>query len=241
MKNVKSNRDYYDEFSVRYEDNREHGYHALLNELEADAIRPHIANKTVLELGCGTGQILSLLREDAAQLVGMDLSSGMLQKSKERGFCVTQGDITQIPFKGGQFDAVYSVKTLPHVQELDRGFREIDRVLKPGGYLFLEFYNANSLRGLKWQIKNVLPGKISDSTHEKSVYTKYQTAKELEQAFLPNWKRVQVSGLMTFAPHPALYSIPGISGALGSAERWAANSFARGLGGFLLFMLQKNN
>ena len=53
----RANRDYYDEFAAGYENERHHGYHALIDRLELAAVRPYALQKRVLEAGCGTGMI----------------------------------------------------------------------------------------------------------------------------------------------------------------------------------------
>ena len=74
-------RAYYDDFSKRYERERHHGYHALLDELELDVALPLAEGREVLEVGCGTGLILSRLAGVARRAEGIDLSPGMLDAS----------------------------------------------------------------------------------------------------------------------------------------------------------------
>jgi len=82
---MKAARQYYDVFSATYEEGRDEGYHALLDELEIGIARPYAAGAQVLEAGCGTGRILSRLAPLATRAVGADLSGGMLTGSRSRG------------------------------------------------------------------------------------------------------------------------------------------------------------
>ena len=50
--------EYYDRFSPTYENERHHGYHKLIDELELDLVRRYGAGKDVFEAGCGTGLLL---------------------------------------------------------------------------------------------------------------------------------------------------------------------------------------
>ena len=52
-------------------------------------------------------------------------------------FSYHEGDILHLPFESGQFDVVWSSRTVHHLPDQLAGVRELCRVLKPGGYLFL--------------------------------------------------------------------------------------------------------
>ena len=61
MSDHHATRAYYDEFSNWYERDRGHGYHALIDDLEVEIATPYARDGRVLEVGCGTGLILSRL------------------------------------------------------------------------------------------------------------------------------------------------------------------------------------
>jgi len=146
-------RAYYDSFSKSYDDRRGHGYHALIDEVEA-ALIPVAPSLQVLEAGCGTGLVLDLLRERGLrELFGVDLSAGMLAGAKKRGNRVAQGSVTALPFPDASFDVAYSFKVLAHVVDIRGALAEMVRVVKPGGMVLAEFYNRNSIRGLRWKVK----------------------------------------------------------------------------------------
>ena len=96
-----SNRAYYDAFSKGYEkhrgDNDPGGYHDLLDELEAGFVERYGRGRDVLEVGCGTGLVLSRIREFAKSAKGVDLSPGMLELARERGLDVVEGSATATP------------------------------------------------------------------------------------------------------------------------------------------------
>jgi len=240
-KRIKDNRAYYDEFSDWYERDRAAGYHAVLNRLELEMIEPYAAGKKVLEVGCGTGQILSLLGQRCQTLAGMDLSRKMLEKAKSRGFQVVQSDITAMPYQDNCFDLLYSVKVLAHIENLQKAYEAMDRLVKKEGYLLLEFYNASSLRGFRWNMKKgFAAGKISESTRESDVFTQYLKPKEILKTFLPHWEVLEVGGIMTWTPHSAVYKIPILGKGMEFLERWSLRSPFRWFGGFLLFVIKTN-
>ena len=78
---MKDNASYYDEFAKSYEDRRGAGYHAWLDDAQANLVRRHASGGRLLEVGCGTGLILERLRHDFDEVVGVDLSEGMLGAS----------------------------------------------------------------------------------------------------------------------------------------------------------------
>src|SRR5690242_15706477 len=85
---------YYDGFSRTYDDERHHGYHRLIDELELDLVRRYGAGGAVCEAGCGTGLLLKGAAAVARSAVGVDLSRGMLARARDRGLKVVQGSIT---------------------------------------------------------------------------------------------------------------------------------------------------
>lgn len=112
--------------------------------LEALAVQP---GERVLEIGCGTGRdLLALLHAAGAagQVVGLDLSPGMLAVSRENwrkaslqapGLVCADG--ASLPLADGSFDVVYSSFTLElfDTPEIGAFLAECQRVLVPGGRL----------------------------------------------------------------------------------------------------------
>ena len=115
---------------------------------------------SVLELGCGTGEMWlgkeELIRK-CGKFVLSDFSEGMLEKAREtlrgaEGIEYRVIDIQDIPFPEGSFDAVIANMMLYHVPDLYRGLKEVRRVLKKGGAFYCATYGENGimeyLRGL---------------------------------------------------------------------------------------------
>ena len=145
----KSNTDYYDRaYAAKYDRHRTGRYFSYLNQCEVDLVCKYGRGKRLLEVGCGTGLILSEASRLAASAVGIDLSRDMLVHARRRGLPVQQASATQIPFADGAFDLVYSFKVLPHVEPIRDAVAEIDRVLAPGGILIAEFYPMYGLKGI---------------------------------------------------------------------------------------------
>jgi predicted TPR repeat methyltransferase len=97
---------------------------------------PSGASLRILDAGCGTGLCAGLLRPLAAELVGVDLSAGMLAKAAGRKAydALEQAELTaymeRVP---GRFDAVVCVDTLCYFGSLTSVFAATRRVLAPRG------------------------------------------------------------------------------------------------------------
>ena len=57
----------------------------VLDELESELVRRYGASGSVLEVGCGTGLVLSRIAQFADKATGVDLSPGMLEQARARG------------------------------------------------------------------------------------------------------------------------------------------------------------
>ncbi|MFN5032010.1 MAG: bifunctional demethylmenaquinone methyltransferase/2-methoxy-6-polyprenyl-1,4-benzoquinol methylase UbiE [Flavobacteriia bacterium] len=103
----------------------------------------------ILDLATGTGDFaIESLRLKPQEIVGMDISEGMLevgrQKMKKRGFdniiSMRLGDSEALPFEDDYFDALTVGFGVRNYENLDKGLSEMLRVVRPGGKLvILEF------------------------------------------------------------------------------------------------------
>ena len=100
--------------------------------------------KKVLDVATGTGDLAILFgREDTEEVVGLDISPGMLEvgRNKVAGERLQEkvkmiiGDSEAMDFEDGYFDAVTVAFGVRNFEDLEKGLREILRVLRPGGML----------------------------------------------------------------------------------------------------------
>jgi demethylmenaquinone methyltransferase / 2-methoxy-6-polyprenyl-1,4-benzoquinol methylase len=96
------------------------------------AVRP---GDRVLDACCGTGDLALEALKAGGDVVGLDFSERMLERARRKSDEVewVQGDVTELPYEGGSFDAVTVGFGIRNVLELDAGLRELARVLRPGG------------------------------------------------------------------------------------------------------------
>lgn len=233
-----TSRAYYDDFAGWYERERGRGYHAMLDDLEIGILGPHVRDKDVLELGCGTGLILGRIAQVARSARGIDLSEGMIDKARERGLDVVVGSVTALPFADASFDTVYSFKVLAHVPDIRLALEEAKRVTRPGGTMVLELYNPYSLRYLAKRIAGPQP--ISDGRNEADVYTRWD-GPAAATALLPQGvSLVDFRGVRVFTPAAFVHRIPVVGDVLRRAEAWAVDSPLRKLGGFLVVVARRD-
>lgn len=106
------------------------------------------AGGRILDLGCGTGRTTLILHEAQLNVIGIDLSIGMVSRMKRR-FPYLQSmaaDATALPFADASFDGVlFSYNGLSFIYPMERrkaALSEIHRVLKTGGHFIFSAHNA---------------------------------------------------------------------------------------------------
>ncbi len=89
----------------------------------------------VLDLACGTGELLREAPERPMSLVGLDLSPDMLRVARNRNGRPhwVRGDAERLAFADGAFDAVFLKGCLHHLRDHRGLIHEVSRVLRPGG------------------------------------------------------------------------------------------------------------
>lgn len=104
-------------------------------------------NPRILDLGCGTGVVLSELNKVGCA-VGFDFSAEALRFCRERGLTnLVRGDGEHLPFIQETFDAIVGLDIFEHIEDDVQAFREVYRTLKPGGTLILSVPAFKSLWG----------------------------------------------------------------------------------------------
>jgi SAM-dependent methyltransferase len=104
---------------------------------------------TVLEVGCGTGQLTNFLGINwRRRAIGADLCMNSLRLAKEfrDRFAIVNADFVQMnlfrpPFADASMDVVISNGVLHHTSDPEAGFRAIAAKVKPGGYVLVGLYN----------------------------------------------------------------------------------------------------
>lgn len=110
----------------------------------------------VLETGCGTGFYTEIFVKTGVELYAVDLAQNLLDKAIEH--CAGLGvhfklcDVEDMPYEDDFFDAVIGIRVLHHF-DMPSAFKEINRVLKPGGSI--GFCEPNMLNPILMIQKNI--------------------------------------------------------------------------------------
>ena len=104
-----------------------------------------VSHRDVLDIATGTGDLAILMAErlDGSKITGLDLSEGMIEigrrKVKQRGLSgrisFQAGDCLNLPFPDNSFDCITCAYGVRNFENLAVGYREMCRVLRPGGHL----------------------------------------------------------------------------------------------------------
>lgn len=177
------------------------------------------AGMRVLELGCGTGSMWvgkGDLVKKCGKLILSDFSEGMLEQTREtlkdlKGIEYQTIDIQNIPYEEHTFDIVIANMMLYHVPDLQKGLREVRRVLIEGGRFYCATFGENG-------IMEYIYGLLKDygvQSQTNRAFTLQNGAEKLSQVFA-NVKRcdypdaLEVTNLDDMADY--VYSLSGMSG-----------------------------
>lgn len=114
------------------------------------AARPLLRENALwIDLGCGTGELGRQLAGTGARVMGIDLDPAMLQWSRQHtlpdssiGFLAAS--TTDLPCTGDSVDGIVAASLTGCLDTLEPFWRELSRVLVPGGYAVVSFTNRQS-------------------------------------------------------------------------------------------------
>ena len=120
------------------------GRRLLIARLLEDALPRQNGGFNLVDVGCGTGANLPMLRQavgDGGAVFGFDFSPLALQWAREQvdltNLSLSQGDAMQMPLRDGCADCVTMLDVLEHLPDDKCALSEVARILKPGGVLVL--------------------------------------------------------------------------------------------------------
>jgi len=166
-----------EEYGRMYALEEAHWWYAGMRAITAsvlDPLLPVAPSRRILDAGCGTGNHLVHLSR-RGRGVGVDLSEQALRFCRTRGVTVARGSLLALPFPAASFDLVTSFDVLYHRWVADDGaaVRELARVLRPGGLLFVR------VPALK-----MLWGAHDEAVFSRHRYTRGEVVRLLESAGL---------------------------------------------------------
>ena len=165
--------------------------------------------KTVLELGCGTGVITKQLARSGAEVVALDLSPDLLATARARrmpaNVAFQIGDAEALDFPGGTFDAVVGSSILHHLN-LDRVLPEVHRVLRPGGSI--AFSEPNMMNPQIFVQKSVpWIKRLAGDTPDETAFVRWPLSDRLKQTGFQEVEIVPYDFLHPSVPFPLISPI----------------------------------
>jgi len=194
---------YYEVFKA-YSDVYSEEYRKRVEDLEPLLLKFMSGNGRVLDLACGAGGFSFLLEDLGFQVIGLDSSETMLGRArkfaeeKRSKVEFVEGDARELPFEDGSFDYVLFIDSLVHFEPpgLNSVFREVARVLKPGGKFILQFTDLRELLPLLMERQIVGPeywvSRVMPDREEKTVVIEFQSEKDSFRVRFNIWGRVAV-------------------------------------------------
>jgi SAM-dependent methyltransferase len=146
---------------------------AYVSELRA--VRDLVpTNSNGIEIGLGTGRFAAPLGITR----GIEPSRSMAELARKKGIEVVAGVAEHLPFTDNEFGFVLMVTTVCFLDDMDMAFREVRRVLKPGGALVIGFVDRDSPLGKDYQARKDTSAFYQHATF----YTTKDIAAALEKA-----------------------------------------------------------
>ena len=141
------------------------------------------AGLELLDVGCGSGTLLSLLKRRGFRVRGVDFSTEAAAIAKsENHVDVTVGSLEEVQFSDASFDIVTLFHVMEHVTNPRRVLKEVSRILRPAGAVILQVPNIESWQfkmfGAKWYGLDI-PRHVIDYSEKSMVQLL------IESGFLP--------------------------------------------------------
>lgn len=99
----------------------------------------------LLDVGCGNGAFLRLAREMGWQVTGLDFDPDAVARAQSSGFEAVCGGVEALDAVSGDYDVITLSHVIEHVRDPNDTLVRLHRLLKPGGTLWLETPNLDSL------------------------------------------------------------------------------------------------
>lgn len=124
----------------------------------------------LLDVGCADGRIGKQLIDLGYSVYGMDVSSVLIKKAKKKGIKTKLFDAADgLPYKDEVFDFVFAGEIIEHLLDTEFIIKEINRILKIGGYAVITTPNLVHLPDRMFFLKGCAPGQ----TQPLHVFLKY--------------------------------------------------------------------
>ncbi len=106
-------------------------------------LKKYVKKGRLLDVGCSHGFLLEEAKKSGFDPIGIDISEYMVEYTKEHGYKAIHADIKSAGFKDNYFDVVTAFQVIEHLKNPKDFFKEVHRILKPGGIFMVATPNAD--------------------------------------------------------------------------------------------------
>ncbi len=152
-------KNFYDYYDSNYNDTAIESSIGLLNKSYArilGKLKGYRRTNNLLDIGAGRGHFMRYAQSKGWKAFGTEFSKSAYKSGKESGLNLYPGDISEINFSDGMFDAVTMWEVIEHLPDPQANFKAINRVLRMGGAIFMTTPNYDAMTrkmmGKNWSI-----------------------------------------------------------------------------------------
>lgn len=116
-------------------------------DLNGKIIKTVPSSDTIVDLGCGTGDLLPLLKSKSLHVIGVEKSVKMLEEARKHfelerdGIDIRIGELEHLPLRDEEADIAVTNLVLHHLSEPKKAIKEVHRILKSnGGFIIIDLF-----------------------------------------------------------------------------------------------------
>ncbi|MCI1931209.1 MAG: methyltransferase domain-containing protein [Clostridia bacterium] len=174
-------KEYFNSIAENYDNSHDGKFvNCMYKELVERAITLKNKPHTILDLGCGNGNVIAMISQKTdADLYGIDLSEKMIKEAKKRldkaKLCV--GNAEKLPYDDNKFDVVICNASFHHYPKPEIVLQEVKRVLKKDGTFIL----GDPTSPVNWYLKFLNWALKFSNSGDFHIYGKKEIIKMLEK------------------------------------------------------------
>jgi ubiquinone/menaquinone biosynthesis C-methylase UbiE len=188
----------YDDYAEKWAKHMRSGENLMHEYLEKPAMYDllgDLSGQSILCVGCGSGEECEeLLKKGAAQVVGIDISQGLIEEAKKAfpniEFHVM--DMEQLEFPDDSFDLVYSSLVMHYIPSWEKVLAESRRVLKSGGRLLFSTHHPTMWGAQIYRDDDVKSKLLGSETSQKNnlvkIYGDYFTERWIDDVWFGDFQ-----------------------------------------------------
>ncbi|MFZ5985890.1 MAG: methyltransferase domain-containing protein [Bacillota bacterium] len=157
-------KEYFNEIAPRWEEIRKDYYDESINDYLIN-LKLLKKSMSVIDLGSGNGYISLAVAKHVKKVIAVDISKEMIKELRKnarargvKNIEALESDGQEVPVEDESVDMVCASMYLHHIEDPDLAIKEINRVLKPGGMVFLADFHEHKDMELKERMHDLWTG-----------------------------------------------------------------------------------